>query len=53
MNERNIKTNRKEKILLYVENIVLLLRDVFRFCMDTCEPAYGNNPLSLYIPRQT
>ena len=41
-------TNLKELTMLYLENDVLLLTDIFQIYIDTCKKAYGINSLYSY-----
>ena len=45
---KNKITNSKELTMLYLENDVLLLTDIFQNYIDTCKKAYGINPLYSY-----
>ena len=45
---KNKITNLKELTMLYLENDVLLLTDIFQIYIDTCKKAYGTNPLYSY-----
>ena len=45
---KNKITNLKELTMLYLENDVLLLTDIFQNYVDTCKKAYGINPLYSY-----
>ena len=42
---KNKITIGKELTMMYLKNDVLLLTDVFQNYIDTCEKAYGSNPL--------
>ena len=45
---KNKITNLKELTMLYLENDVLLLTDIFQNYIETCKKAYGINPLDSY-----
>ena len=45
---KNTIGNIKELTMLYLKNVVILLTDIFQKITDTCEKAYGINPLYSY-----